>query len=590
MKISHDKTLLLGFMCLGIHGCSKPEPVKESTDPVLTVTPVEGESFSIPDLNLEMLWCQTVIFMLGSPEDEKGSPEDETQQMVTFTMGSPVEEKGHRKNETQYEVILTKGFWLGQYEVTQEQWEKVMGANPSHFRGATRPVESVSWDDAMKFCEKLTEIEKAAGRLPEGCVYTLPTEAQWEYACRAGTIMATAYGGSLSSKQANFNGEWPYGGAMNGPDLESTTEVGSYPTNWWGFHDMHGNVAEWCSNWYGSYPFHPYRPAIDPIGPSDGSERVIRGGNWDFHGRNLRSAARSRATPDYRTDTLGFRLSLQSNAPTNAPTKAPTNAPSKAPTKAPAEPVLTAGPFEGESFSIPDINLVMLWCKPGTFMRGSPNGEAGRYDDETHHEVTLTKGFYLGKYEVTQEQWEKVMGSNPSNFKGATLPVEKVFWDDTMEFCKKLTQNEKKAGRLPEGSTYTLPTEAQWEYACRAGTTTAYSFGDEITPKQANFSRNVDQTTAVGIYPANAWGFHDLHGNVWEWCSDWYGSDLYAYDRSGKVSDPLGAPPGPGRVFRGGSWSNVGRSLRSANRNKGERNYRIKYLGFRLSLQTEKKE
>jgi formylglycine-generating enzyme required for sulfatase activity len=233
--------------------------------------------------------------------------------------------------------------------------------------------------------------------------------------------------------------------------------------------------------------------------------------------------------------------------------------------KAPTEPVLTTAPVEGESFSIPDINLDMLWCKPGTFMMGSPEDEEDRYDDETQHEVTLTQGFYLGKYEVTQEQWEKVMGTDPSLFEGATLPVEKVSWEDAMKFCEKLTQMEKAAGRLPEGWAYTLPTEAQWEYTCRAGTTTAYSFGDEITPTPANYDEKVGKTTSVGTYPANVWGFHDLYGNVWEWCSDRYGK----YP-SGSESDPVGPSVGALRVGRGGGWGNFdSRFLRSAYRAAG---------------------
>jgi sulfatase modifying factor 1 len=250
--------------------------------------------------------------------------------------------------------------------------------------------------------------------------------------------------------------------------------------------------------------------------------------------------------------------------------------------KEPTEPVLTAAPVEGESFSIPDINLDMLWCKPGTFMMGSP--EDRRSIDETQHEVTLTKGFYLGKYEVTQAQWEKVMGKNPSLFEGATLPVEEVDWKDAMEFCKKLTQMEKEAGRLPEGWTYTLPTEAQWEYACRAGTTTVYFFGDEITPKQANYGGNVDKTTPVDTYPANAWGFHDMHGNVWEWCLDWWGD----YP-SGSASDPVGPSASfiSLRVIRGGSWNLDGRNMRSANRTFVLAGLPERPLGFRLSLQTE---
>ena len=297
MKSSYYKNLLLALMCLCLFGCSKPEAptteeqkapakelVKAPTEPVLTAPPPKGESFFIPDIKLDMLWCKP----------------------GTFQMGSPAEEKNRQDNETGHEVTLTKGFYLGKYEVTQEQWEKVMGSKPSQFKGATRPVEKVSWDDAIKFCEKLTQMEKTAGRLPEGWVYTLPTEAQWEYACRAGTTTATAFGDTLSSKQANFNGGYPYGGASKGPNLGRTTDVGSYPANAWGFHDMHGNVYEWCSDWYGDYPDGS---ASDPVGPSAGSLRVLRGGCWDsFGGQVCRSADRHGFGPGNRVNGLGFRV------------------------------------------------------------------------------------------------------------------------------------------------------------------------------------------------------------------------------------------------------------------------------------------
>jgi formylglycine-generating enzyme len=238
----------------------------------------------------------------------------------------------------------------------------------------------------------------------------------------------------------------------------------------------------------------------------------------------------------------------------------------------------------GENFTVPDLNLTMIWVEPGTFMMGSPETEEMRRKDETQHQVTLTEGFYLGKYEVTQAQWKRVMGSNLSKFKGADRPVEEVSWYDAVEFCEKLTEMENKAGRVPEGMAYQLPTESQWEYACRAGTTTVYSWGDSISSKNASYSRDInrDGTTPVGKYPANPWGFHDMHGNVDEWCADWY--DDYP---SGAVTNPEGPASGSARVGRGGSWYRGGAGLRSAKRASIPPSYRHNARGFRVGFQKQ---
>ncbi|MBC8348566.1 MAG: SUMF1/EgtB/PvdO family nonheme iron enzyme, partial [Verrucomicrobia bacterium] len=214
---------------------------------------------------------------------------------------------------------------------------------------------------------------------------------------------------------------------------------------------------------------------------------------------------------------------------------------------------------------IADLSMDMLWVKPGTFEMGSPLSEKDRLDAETPHTVTLTEGYWLGKHEVTQSQWEKVMGSNPSSYKGGDRPVETVSWTEVTSFCAKLTASERAAGRLPAGMTYQLPTEAQWEYACRAGTKTAFSFGEAAGElhRHANYADvNTDfdwsdkahddgyeNTSPVGSYKANGWGFFDMHGNVFEWCADWYGD----YP-SGAVADPVGPAVGSYRVLRGGSW------------------------------------
>jgi formylglycine-generating enzyme len=226
----------------------------------------------------------------------------------------------------------------------------------------------------------------------------------------------------------------------------------------------------------------------------------------------------------------------------------------------------------GTVITIRDLGLDMLWVKPGTFEMGSTSFG-------TPHSVTLTDGYWLGKHEATQAQWQKVMGNNPSHFKGVDRPVEKVSWTDANAFCEKLTELERKAGRLPAGMSYQLPTEAQWEYACRAGTKTTYGFGDTLSSGQANIRGGPGESKDVGKYPTNAWGFHDMHGNVWEWCADWFGN----YTR-GTVTDPLGPAVGSVRVRRGGSWSDMANGARSADRLGYPPAISNNIQGFRLSL------
>jgi formylglycine-generating enzyme required for sulfatase activity len=228
----------------------------------------------------------------------------------TFTMGSPPSERDRYSDEgPQTLVTISRGFFLGKYEVTQREYLAVMGSNPSWFTGdLDRPVERVSWYEAVAYCERLTQQERAAGRLPAGYEYRLPTEAQWEYACRAGTTTATAFGDSLSSTQANFDGNYPYNGGARGPYLGRTTKVGSYSPNAWGLYDMHGNVWEWCADWYSDS--YPGGRVTDPQGPTWGLDRVLRGGGWFSVGLNCRSAIRFRFNPSDWYYVLGFRVAL----------------------------------------------------------------------------------------------------------------------------------------------------------------------------------------------------------------------------------------------------------------------------------------
>jgi formylglycine-generating enzyme required for sulfatase activity len=247
----------------------------------------------------------------------------------TFTMGSPASEAEREDDETQHTVTLTQGFYMGQYLVTQADYLAVMGNNPSFFTtqdwngnpippDLNRPVEQVSWDGAAAYCAQLTAREQGAGRLPAGWVYRLPTESEWEYACRAGTTSAFFCGSALRSGMANFDGQWEYDASVgdiynpNGICLACTTPVGSYQPNAWGLCDMDGNVWEWCRDWYGDYPVGS---VSDPTGPASGSIRVIRGGCWRGNAINCRSALRGNGNPSNWYDYIGVRVVLAPGQP-----------------------------------------------------------------------------------------------------------------------------------------------------------------------------------------------------------------------------------------------------------------------------------
>ena len=245
---------------------------------------------------------------------------------------------------------------------------------------------------------------------------------------------------------------------------------------------------------------------------------------------------------------------------------------------------------ESNDITIPlsdKVNLNLIWINPGTFTMGSPSDELGRWDDEVQHQVTLTQNYWLSDCEVTQGLYEAVMGTNPSYDVSKWFPVENISWNDAMEFCQKLTAIEKAAGRLPEGYEYTLPTEAQWEYACRAGTTTALNSGKNLSDEYGCpemdevgwYWYNSDEPHPVGQKQPNAWGLYDMHGNVWEWCLDYYGD----YPAS-SITDPKGPGTGSYHVLRGGGWSGVADECRSAYRYYSyPSNWDYSY-GFRVAL------
>jgi len=621
----------------------------------------------------------------------------------SFVMGSPTNEIGRSSSpgETQHNVTLTKSFYMGVYEITQAQYTNVMGvSNPAGYKDAMRPVEQASWNTVrggtwpggtpagISFMGKLQS--------KTGFAFDLPTEAQWEYACRATTTKALNNNTDLVSAEQDPNmdilGRYTY----NGGSVGQHAIVGSYLVNQWGLYDMHGNVWEWCLDWYGNEDYSG-EPVSDPVGQISGLYRAVRGGGWDYSANGCRSAFRNLGYPASAYNTLGFRLCLpagQNQLPPNPPNnvqasdgtytnsvrvtwsaasdvtkyKVYRNTINSTNTAADISgdvvatqyydtaviPVQTyyywvkAGNSNGWSdfstsdsgyagnsvstgeYCIVDVSggpnaanypviyqatapplndeyktskIVLRKIPAGSFVMGSPTNELGRDSDETQHNVTLTRYFYIGIYEITQAQYSNVMGANPSYFKQGAYapkrPVEQVSWStirggiwpsgapESSTFMGKL--------RSKTGLIFDLPTEAQWEYACRATTTNALNNNTNLQntgqdPNMdilgrywynggVNFSSDPvnGAHTTVGSYLVNQWGLYDMHGNVWEWCLDWY--ETYF---SGPVSDPVGPASGSGHVICGGSWPDIADGCRSAIRFlPGGAGYT---LGFRLCL------
>ena len=258
---------------------------------------------------------------------------------------------------------------------------------------------------------------------------------------------------------------------------------------------------------------------------------------------------------------------------------------------------------DGDKVITNSIGMKLTRIPAGKFMMGSPEGEAERDLEELQHEVEITKAFYMGVYEVTQGQFEKIQGKNTAFFRqGQDLPMDQVRWPQAVEFCKKLSAlpEEKKAGRM-----YRLPTEAEWEYACRAGTKTVFHFGNALSAKEANFKGSfpygdaakgifLQKTAKVGSYAPNAWGLYDMHGNVGEWCADYYDPDYY---KKSPKQDPQGPATGVVptdfqndfyRVVRGGCWLDEARACRAAYRFRLQASEPYRWVGFRVVCEVTK--
>jgi formylglycine-generating enzyme required for sulfatase activity len=617
-----------------------------------------------------MRWIKPGKFMMGSDRGTNRMWKSLRRIEIggMFVMGSDASTKElWLGEETEHEVTLTQGFWMADTPCTQGLW---MGAgareNSSRFTGFSNPVELVSWEDCQAWLKGLGEVFPLMQP-------ALPTEAQWEYACRSGSTGVYCFGDDERELEKYA---W-YRTNSN----DNTHLVGAKLPNAWGLYDVHGNVLEWCQDWHDAFS---KASVTDPVGPAKGSTRVVRGGSWLDSARSLRSACRLGYVPGFRDDYLGFRLlSSALGAEPSEGAMLPEAEPGTerarigsaeldygflrsidldAVGETTAEDQFTEievnaytsirvvsdqGGYQFDRLEKPDwavefghdsyglysvfevetekkgtpVRQKMRWIPPGRFLMGSAEGrDYGRGNESPEHEVVITQGYWMFDTPCTQGLWTALMGGNPSSFVDPERPVEQVSWEDASGFAQRLNgwfgkKNKKSSGKSVIGWSelaFRLPTEAEWEYACRAGTKTDTYLGDleilgdanaplldRIGWYGGNSGRDYDLKKSISLeldwlterqYPdkvrgtqkvagkvPNGWGLYDMLGNVWEWCEDWDGE--YSADRA---TDPINLSEGSIRVIRGGSWDAPARYLRSDCRFLYHLYDRRDFLGFRL--------
>ncbi len=503
-----------------------------------------------------------------------------------FRMGRAPEEKEYILEDEPREVTLTKGYWLAVTEVTQEQYESVMGENPSPKKGANLPVQNVTWEEAETFCRVLCK--------REGKFYRLPSEAEWEHACKEEG--STAVYGPLDEIA------W-YDGNSHEPH-----EVGQKRANKKGLHDMLGNVAEWC--W--DIDYNGKKSQKDPFGitaqsyrkkfPSSQIVREIRGGHYGSTKRYCRASATNSGPEKFHTRWLGFRVvcsgvlakpstvrrdggPLVWEAPSSVTIDGvtfPKMGTHRRFVKDHSEvlrlkvkegkllekksfPLASVAPRRRRAF-VNSFDMEFVWIKPGKFTMGSPRkkGPTKGY----WQKVWLTKGIWLSKFELTQKKFSQVTGYNPSKNKGNDKPVNNVTWYELQQFCKALS--------LIEGVTYRLPTEAEWEYSARAGSLSPRKFHTYAWYEENANKKSHD----VGRKRANRWGLHDMFGNVAEWCED----TPAVYVPGRRVQNPRGFVTSSHRAIRGGSYLTKASRMAIGRRQRDWPSRRLPNLGGRIAL------
>ncbi len=552
-----------------------------------------------------------------------------------------------------HQVVLLHPIYIGVCEVTQADYSLVTGTNPACFAAtgpgkeavsgldtSRHPVERVSWNDAASFCAKLCDREKLHPTyLQDGenmvassaLGYRLPTEAEWEFACRAGSQTPWTPETDLQPELVGWSGD---------NSGSRTHAVGELQPSPFGLFDMYGNVSEFVQDWWASdyYSQFATSPAVNPLGPESGETVVSRGGGWTSARFSCRASQRFILNTKDATESSGFRLALTVYSVKQSLDRKNTIAAHRWPDDAPPPAI---APFDAAQarqhqetwarhLGLPveytnSIGMKFRLVPPGEFQMGSlpqeieaaqkASGQSQFWwkyfqSEAPQHKVILTRPIYLGETEVTQAQYQRVMGTNPSHFcatgerKDAVAdvdtqnhPVEMVLWSDAVDFCAKLSRQEQlkpfyarwyAAVTELQGTGYRLPTEAEWEFACRAGTTTRFWCGDlESDFNQAGWNgwNSGKHTHAVGELRENPFGLYDVHGNVCEWVQD--GWDLMSYHKFADhpAVDPVDTFSASfGGLLRGGCWRADWSRSRSSHHQPYGRLGAEDFIGFRVVL------
>ncbi|MGM9869501.1 MAG: SUMF1/EgtB/PvdO family nonheme iron enzyme [Sodaliphilus sp.] len=479
-----------------------------------TPSPISNQTFTVKGVTFRMIAVEGGSFSMGATSEQVADANN---------------------NEYPAHPVTLSSFYIGETEVTQALWEAVMGSNPSYNKGADLPVEQVSWDDCQTFIAKLNQLT--------GQNFSLPTEAQWEFAARGGNeSKGYKFSGSNSLTEVGWYSDNVEGD--NDPYFSRTHPVGTKQANELGIYDMSGNVTEWCSDIF-SDTYYSKSVYWNPTGPSEGDARVVRDGSfWNFE-KYCRVSRRSGGTPSNSTSILGLRLCL---SPTDNVVISKQQADANEDGVANLSDVthiinyiLNYNPYTYQTFSANGVSFIMAEVKGGTFFMGSPSEGWG--NERPVHQVTLDS-YLIGQTEVTQELWKAVMGSDvPRDYiEGSNYPVHSVTWKECDQFINKLN--------LITGKNFRLPTEAEWEFAARGGNNSNgynYSGSDNIDEVAWYSANSGGAYQPVATKAPNELGLYDMSGNVWEWCSDWYGS----YSSSAQTN-PTGPESGQCRVYRGG--------------------------------------